>query len=148
MSKSVKETIQTLRNRLPYVDTSYNEGYIEALEHVEQALQVDNEPTYPLLEQSGYSYSGIAELIRDHPENRKTFIRELHTAHSVALERIQALEGQLHSARIDVALLVQSYRAVNKIVNQGSESMCYELDGLLYVVTFGKEGIEQFKTVI
>jgi hypothetical protein len=114
----------------------YGEGYLEALAHVEKMIgEAEAEPEPSLLEQTWYSYLGIASLIRDDPKKRLVFMRELHTAYFEAMQAENAAQKSLESAKRQSALIHGAYHYTHRVLNTGGDGFCYALDGVTHVVT-------------
>lgn len=133
----------------------YGTGYLEALAHVEKALQVPE--TNPeaavrdLVAESGYSYSGIAGIIRHDKPARKEFISQLHIQHAQAKTRVESLEDELAAAKRVVGLQLQAYRDTHTVLNlKDGEPIIYLFgDALIFVrVTEKSVSIERYRANI
>jgi hypothetical protein len=131
----------------------YGTGYLEALAHVEAALShpETNPDVRDLVGESGYSYSGIASIIRHDKPARKEFISQLHVQHAQAKERVETLEGELAAAKRLVGLQLQAYRDTHTVLDlKDGEPLIYRLgDALIFVrVTEKSVSIERYRANI
>jgi hypothetical protein len=136
----------------------YGEGYLEALAHVGAAIQ-ESETENPetnldvrdLVAESGYSYSGIAGIIRHDKSARKEFIEQLHIQHSRAKTRVESLEDELAAAKRVVGLQLQAYRDTHTVLDlKDGEPLIYRFgDSLILVrVTEKSVSIERYRANI
>jgi hypothetical protein len=131
----------------------YGTGYLEALAHVEKALQVPetNPDVRDLVAESGYSNSGIAGIIRHDKSARKEFISQLHVQHAQAKERVESLGDELAAAKRVVALQLQAFRDTHTVLNLGDgEPLIYRFgdDMILVRVTEKWVFIDQYRANI
>lgn len=133
----------------------YTNGYLEALAHVEAALS--NPETNPeadvrdLVAEFGYSYSGIAGIIRHNKPMVKEFIEQLHIQHAQAKTRVESLEDELAAAKRVVALQLQAFRDTHTVLDlKDGEPLIYRFgDALIFVrVTEKSVTIERYRANI
>jgi hypothetical protein len=127
----------------------YTNGYLEALAHVEAALS--HPDVRDLVGESGYSYSGIASIIRHDKPAAWQFIEQLHIQHAQAKERVETLEGELAAAKRLVGLQLQAYRDTHTVLNlRDGEPIIYPFgSALIFVrVTEKSVSIERYRANI
>jgi hypothetical protein len=131
----------------------YGTGYLEALAHVEAAFATPetNPDVRDLVAESGYSYSGIAGIIRHDKPMAKEFIEQLHIQHSQAKTRVESLEDELAAAKRLVGLQLQAFRDTHTVLNLGDgEPIIYLFGGALILVRVTEKSvsIERWTNII
>jgi hypothetical protein len=78
-----------------------------------------------LLEETGYSYSGISNIIHNEPEKAIFLITEIDKEYRFMQEQIAELEKELADARNKKALLVSTFIYAHKALKLGENPLCF-----------------------
>jgi len=85
-----------------------------------------------ILDDTGHSYSGISDLIRNNPEKTKSFIDELTRFYFEKVEKQKQIEEQLEKVKNNRAIAVSDFVFAMKAI--GEKRLVYKIDNAIIVV--------------
>lgn len=85
-----------------------------------------------ILDDTGHSYSGIADLIRNEPEKIKQFLYELTCFYYEKVEKQKQLEDELEKVKSNRSIAVSDFIYAMKAI--GEKQLTYQVDNAIIVV--------------
>lgn len=101
-----------------------------------------------LLEKTGYSYSGIADIIHNGGDT-KALLQEIYTKHKEAVRQVEELQKQLGRAEKVLSLCFTSFKHAHKALKLGDKPLTFEINEGKGLVVFevDDEGDIDYKTI-
>lgn len=94
---------------------------------------------HEILEETGYSYSGISNIIHNEPENTKRLLHAINSEYLAAKEKQAQLEKELEAIKLTRGFLVSSFLHAHQALKLGGKPLCF-IQGNTTVVVKRLEG--------
>ena len=78
-----------------------------------------------ILSKTGYSYSGISDIIHNEPEKTESLLHAINSEYLETKESIAKMEKELEALKLKKGLLVSSFLHAHKALKLGNTPLCF-----------------------
>jgi phage shock protein A len=87
-----------------------------------------------MIEDTGYSYSGISEVIRESPQKAKDLLMDIDDKYNDVCEKQKQLEKQLEEVKSERGQLVSSFVYAHKALRLNTSPLVFDNDNSIVIV--------------
>jgi DNA-binding transcriptional MerR regulator len=96
-----------------------------------------------LLDETGYSYSGISDIVHNKPEHTQELLQEINAEYLSTKAKISELEQQLVSLKNNKAVVVSCFIHAHQSLKLGDKPLCFlDADTTVVVQRVGDNTID------